>query len=87
MSPWCEVISLLKFAFITSSIGSIGTTAAHTNVLTKCNLLICLSKLIVLVSGSCFQSVTARGNLLHQETGIFQNKTGGAEVTVTIIHS
>ena len=23
-SPWCEVVSLLKFAFITSSIGSIG---------------------------------------------------------------
>lgn len=24
-SPWCEVVSLLKFAFISSSIGSIGT--------------------------------------------------------------
>jgi len=24
ISPWCEVVSLLKFTFITSSIGSVG---------------------------------------------------------------
>jgi len=30
-SPWCEVVSLLKFAFITSSVGSIGNTTAPTN--------------------------------------------------------
>lgn len=28
-SPWCEVVSLLKFAFVTSSIGSIGKTQLH----------------------------------------------------------
>ncbi|XP_027874100.1 melatonin receptor type 1B [Xiphophorus couchianus] len=29
MSPWCEVVSLLKFAFITSSIGSIAILSAQ----------------------------------------------------------
>lgn len=30
-SPWCEVVSLLKFAFISSSIGSIGTVQLLTS--------------------------------------------------------
>ncbi len=30
ISPWCEVVSLLKFTFITSSIGSIGTATTRT---------------------------------------------------------
>ncbi len=30
ISPWCEVVSLLKFTFITSSIGSIGTAMTRT---------------------------------------------------------
>ncbi|XP_073330495.1 uncharacterized protein [Pagrus major] len=41
-SPWCEVVSLLKFAFISSSIGSIAT--------------LCVQRLIGVVSteGACF---------------------------------
>lgn len=48
-SPWCEVVSLLKFAFITSSIGSIGTTAVCT-LSDKCYIWSAVKKKSVIVA-------------------------------------
>ncbi|XP_029989535.1 opsin-1, short-wave-sensitive 1 [Sphaeramia orbicularis] len=42
-SPWCEVVSLLKFAFITSSIGSIAILSAQRLIVSSGRLLFALT--------------------------------------------
>ncbi|KAM3624288.1 uncharacterized protein V6R79_021561 [Siganus canaliculatus] len=56
-SPWCEVVSLLKFAFITSSIGSIA--------------ILCMQRLIGIIStGSPFFFVMVAACLASWVTGV-----------------
>ncbi|XP_061100307.1 beta-1 adrenergic receptor [Conger conger] len=56
-SPWCEIVSLLKFAFITSSIGSLA--------------ILCLQRTMRVAStGSCLSVVMAVASLTSWVTGV-----------------